>query len=234
MRRLVGTSHILQYMSKYLQFSDKFVDIALAALIPATILLHLICSPYTKVEESFNIQATHDILNHGVRPLFNSTEAGRLHLKDQYDHLTFTGPVPRTFVGALALAGTSWPFTKTFEVVNGQIIGMFRYSALSPFQDNARIDYSCLVRATLGFWNAFCLLYYRHAVGRAFGRSTANWFAAFQASGFHLIYYASRTLPNIFAFGLGNIFTIAVNFESGILITHSNNCPRPAPPSRTP
>ncbi|KAL8995502.1 MAG: hypothetical protein Q9169_004762, partial [Polycauliona sp. 2 TL-2023] len=154
--------------------------IAIAALIPSIILLHLVCAPYTKVEESFNIQATHDILTHGIREFIFPFGSGRLLLKDHYDHLTFTGPVPRTFVGALTLAGVSWPFVKVFEGVNPQII----------------------VRAILGLWNAFCLLYFRNGIESRFGKGAANWFVVFQASGFHVMYYASRTLPNFFAFGL--------------------------------
>ncbi|KAL8677861.1 MAG: hypothetical protein Q9186_005747 [Xanthomendoza sp. 1 TL-2023] len=161
----------------------RLVDIAIAALIPTLILLHLVCAPYTKVEESFNIQATHDILNYGLWDFVALGKSGALQLKDHYDHLTFTGPVPRTFVGALGLAGASWPLTKMFEGVSQQII----------------------VRAVLGIWNAFCLLYYRNRVESLFGRSTANWFVLFQASVFHVMYYASRTLPNFFAFGLVTI-----------------------------
>ncbi|KAL8944222.1 MAG: hypothetical protein Q9211_000652 [Gyalolechia sp. 1 TL-2023] len=163
----------------------RLVDIILAALIPTLILVHLICSPYTKVEESFNTQATHDILSYGIWDVVFPKRTGGLPLlKDHYDHFTFTGPVPRTFLGVLTLAGASWPFTKLFgDTVNQQII----------------------VRAVLGLWNASCLLYFRNSVAKAFGRSTANWFVLLQASGFHLIYYASRTLPNFFAFGLVTI-----------------------------
>lgn len=108
------------------------VDVFLAGLVPAVILVHLISAPYTKVEESFNIQATHDVLAHGIRGFVFPSESRTLQLKDHYDHLTFTGPVPRTFVGALALAGASWPLTKVFEdAVSQQIIGTPSFNNIS-------------------------------------------------------------------------------------------------------
>ncbi len=73
-------------------------------LIPAFILVHLFVSPYTKVEESFNIQAIHDILIHGI-PFENADQ----FLTANYDHISFPGSVPRTFVGALLLSGLSRP-----------------------------------------------------------------------------------------------------------------------------
>jgi len=57
------------------------------------------------------------------------------------------------------------------------------------------------VRAVLGIFNAFCLLHFRNGVAKTFGRVTANWYTVFQASQFHIMYYASRMLPNFFAFG---------------------------------
>lgn len=139
-------------------------------------------APYTKVEESFNIQATHDLLTHGVPYPWDKTAA--LELREHYDHLTFTGPIPRTFVGPLALAGASWPFLSIFNVSEG------------------RMERQLIVRAVLGLFNAFCLLSFRSSVARSFGRTAANWYAVFQASQFHMMFYASRTLPNFFAFGI--------------------------------
>ena len=89
-------------------------------IFPALILLHLYISPYTKVEESFNIQATHDLLVYGV-PTNNIT----LKLNSQYDHMKFPGAVPRTFIGALLLAVAAKPFTWAWEGVDQQQLGKY-------------------------------------------------------------------------------------------------------------
>ena len=98
-------------------------DSFLSLLIPATILLYLVLAPYTKVEESFNIQATHDVVSYGIP----WGEAAGDKLRKQYDHLTFTGSVPRTFVGPLVLAGGSWPLLWGLGgwggVVGRQVVG---------------------------------------------------------------------------------------------------------------
>ena len=77
------------------------------------ILLHLCCSPYTKVEESFNIQAVHDMMRYGVRPA----------QVPKYDHVSFPGSVPRSFIGALVLAGMSSPFGDYVSSYNLQLVG---------------------------------------------------------------------------------------------------------------
>ena len=59
-----------------------------------------------------------------------------------------------------------------------------------------------IVRVTLGLLNASALIYYTYGVRRAFGKSAALWFVMLQSSQFHVWYYASRTLPNMFAFAL--------------------------------
>lgn len=52
----------------------------------------------------------------------------------------------------------------------------------------------------LGCLNGLSLAYYAHRARKTFGRAAAAWYIALQASQFHVIYYASRTLPNMLAF----------------------------------
>ncbi|RAL17161.1 dolichyl-P-Man:Man(7)GlcNAc(2)-PP-dolichol alpha-1,6-mannosyltransferase [Aspergillus homomorphus CBS 101889] len=151
------------------------VYVLLLAAVPALILLHLVVAPYTKVEESFHIQAIHDILLYGI-PTRNVSETFRA----DYDHFTFPGAVPRTFVGAALLAGLARPFVW--------------------LQHN--VDRQLLVRAILGLFNAVSLQSFASGLRRTAGKTTAIWYLLFQSSQFHVLYYASRTLSNMFAFGM--------------------------------
>lgn len=80
------------------------------------IILHLLIAPYTKVEESFHIQAVHDILVHGLPSTLDSERIN-------YDHFAFPGAVPRTAVGAAALAKLSQCVIALDERIDRQILG---------------------------------------------------------------------------------------------------------------
>jgi hypothetical protein len=96
-------------------------SIALALVVPlGLIVLHLLAAPYTKVEESFHVQAVHDILAHGLPWGFNDPSLNRTN----YDHFTFPGAVPRSAVGAAFLALLSKPVTLFNDGINQQLLGM--------------------------------------------------------------------------------------------------------------
>ncbi|XP_029178327.1 dol-P-Man:Man(7)GlcNAc(2)-PP-Dol alpha-1,6-mannosyltransferase [Nylanderia fulva] len=134
--------------------------------------IHLLYCPFTKVEESFNLQAIHDILYHGS----NLTE---------YDHHEFPGVVPRSFLGPITVSFTALPF----------MIGI-NYLQLNKFC----AQYA--VRATLGILVIATFKLYRHTLQNIFGLQFTKWFIAITVTQFHFMYYLSRPLPNIMALPL--------------------------------
>ena len=77
------------------------------------------------------------------------------------------------------------------------------------------------MRAVLGLFNAFCLLFFRNCVHRTLGQTAARWFCVFQAGQFHIMYYASRTLPNFFAFGFSTSKQDLLNSSTNETDSHS-------------
>ncbi|KAI0366186.1 hypothetical protein BV20DRAFT_972227 [Pilatotrama ljubarskyi] len=137
-------------------------------------------APYTKVEESFNLHATHDVIMYGVRP-------ENLH---KYDHFAFPGAVPRTFVGSVALAWLS-----QFALRVGSVFGSF----------SDKMDVQVVVRLMLAAVNALGLSLLRRAISRRFGGPTSVLFVILTCTQFHLLFWMGRTLPNMFALFPANV-----------------------------
>ncbi|KAK6537905.1 dolichyl-P-Man:Man(7)GlcNAc(2)-PP-dolichol alpha-1,6-mannosyltransferase [Orbilia ellipsospora] len=156
---------------------STFVDTILEYLLPATMLVHLLLAPYTKVEESFNIQAIHDVVNFGTPvPFHNAAE-----VLAKYDHFEFPGVVPRSFAGAQLIGG-----------LGSVVLGFVKDG---PTQQ-------MLVRALLGLLNCSTMMLLARRVATTYSRGAARWYLLLQASQFHVMFYVSRTLPNMLAFGM--------------------------------
>jgi alpha-1,6-mannosyltransferase len=99
-----------------------------SCMLPILVIVHLWAAPFTKVEESFNIQATHDFLTYGL-PITNGPDK----IKGFFDHMKFPGAVPRTFTGAMVLSGIATQFSRAFgsDLPHKQMVGMHLHAARS-------------------------------------------------------------------------------------------------------
>ncbi|EEB05423.2 hypothetical protein SJAG_00437 [Schizosaccharomyces japonicus yFS275] len=146
-----------------------------STLLLGIVLVYAYVVPYTKVEESFSIQAIHDIQHYGV-DLTN------------YDHFSFPGPVKRSFIPSLVIAILSW----------------FPTQILTPI---------IAVRLTIGFCSWSSLNYLATYVDQRYGKKTASYFLLLLATQFHLVYYMSRPLANVYAL-------ITTNISFALILSH--------------
>ncbi|KAI0347804.1 hypothetical protein BDW22DRAFT_1365043 [Trametopsis cervina] len=147
---------------------------ALDLILLATSWTHVLLAPYTKVEESFNLHATHDVIVYGV-------QADSLH---KYDHFVFPGAVPRTFIGSVLLGFLSSPAA---------------YVAHQLGIVSSKADLQVVIRLVLAACNVLGFSLLRRAVSRRYGGPTGVLFVLFTCTQFHIPFWMGRTLPNMFA-----------------------------------
>eukprot|EP01060_Flectonema_neradi_P031906 TRINITY_DN4962_c0_g1_i1.p1 TRINITY_DN4962_c0_g1~~TRINITY_DN4962_c0_g1_i1.p1 ORF type:complete len:530 (+),score=48.21 TRINITY_DN4962_c0_g1_i1:81-1670(+) len=140
-------------------------------VVPVMVMMvYLIKCPYTKVEESFGMQAMHDILYE--RNI------------SRFDHLTYSGVVPRTFLGPLGIAAAS-------------AIPVGLWSLITT--NCTRIHALYITRSLLGLLHCLGLIWVGRETQRLFGKTANMAFLLLTSIQFHQLYYASRPLGNSFA-----------------------------------
>ncbi|KIR67776.1 alpha-1,6-mannosyltransferase [Cryptococcus bacillisporus CA1873] len=135
---------------------------------------HVFLSPYTKVEESFTLHAVHDVLAYGFNP----------HNLQLWDHVTFPGAVPRSFIPPALLGILVYPFS---------VVSVAARAIKTKF------GVQILVRLVLA--SLFCYSFNKlaYSIQKTFSVSVRVWFILLSLSSFHIPYYAGRTLPNFMA-----------------------------------
>ncbi|KAM0746843.1 Alg9-like mannosyltransferase [Meredithblackwellia eburnea MCA 4105] len=138
-------------------------------------------------EESFSLHAIHDILAKG----FKTTAI------QSFDHVQFPGAVPRSFIPALVTSTITYPVLKLLQAASIPLTGF-----------NVQI----IIRLVLAILNCSALIFLKRRVKHAFGKKIARNFILLSVTQFHIMFYSSRTLPNMMALPL-------VLISLGILIS---------------
>lgn len=157
-------------------------------------------APFTKVEESFNTQAVHDLIHYGLDV-------------SKFDHVLFPGPVPRTFIGSLLLTAITKPvlrfIPKTFTKLDGQLISRGMLGTVNALFIVYLKD--CAFKALKRtFAEPVKVKKSKKSSSSTVAVTTYNpwsfglWFILFQIAQFHVPFYASRCLPNTMVLPLTN------------------------------
>ena len=194
-----------------------------AAVLLTVITLHLWQCPHSKVEESFPLQAVHDLFYYGLQPALVETWN---HLFDNeltptmtvlpYDHTQFPGVVPRTFAGPALLAAACQMIRGLLYLVvtaahgimtNTDTINSDAAADTDTTTDIAHhpVAVQAVARFVLGLvnWHAWCrfaaAVDHRHRHHTKQSGTIGTYLLLTTACQFHLPFYASRMLPNTFA-----------------------------------
>ncbi|WVF70624.1 hypothetical protein IAT40_005416 [Kwoniella sp. CBS 6097] len=153
---------------------------------------HVLFSPYTKVEESFTLHAVHDVLAYGL-----DLDGGKLAL---WDHVTFPGAVPRSFLPPIILGLVTHPFAAA-----GVALGWIK----------TKVHVQILVRLILAAAFSHTFNHLSKTLRARYGPTVRIWFILLSLSSFHIPYYAGRTLPNFMALP-GVILSISLLLRAGM------------------
>ncbi|KAH8875067.1 putative Dol-P-Man:Man(7)GlcNAc(2)-PP-Dol alpha-1,6-mannosyltransferase [Schistosoma japonicum] len=109
-----------------------------------------------------------------------------------YDHIYFPGVVPRSFLGCLLVGSIVSPI-----IYLSTLLRMDKF--ISQYIGNSCYLSYFVVRICLGLLTTLSLIKFSHCVKKVFGKHVYLRFFMICCSQFHLAFYASRALPNIYA-----------------------------------
>lgn len=186
------------------------VQVALDVVLFVSTTFMILLSPYTKVEESFNVQALHDFINIGVDDIV------------LFDHVSFPGSVKRTCLGILFLSLPSIFFRDTMKKWAGFLvslavlihsvlptsIGLLSHEGIQEVFKMTKLLQLIVTRFLLSIFTCVSLIHLRRSVIYSCSQKTnviGLWLSLFLFPLPHILYHSSRFLPNFICFPMTNL-----------------------------
>lgn len=204
-------------------------------LLLSTAALYIIHCPFNKVEESFNTQAVHDIINLFPDSLPTNNITATEHVYQEiairnklpWDHTLFPGVVPRTFTGALSI-GLPLKLAKYF-LTNGYVSEFDDNNSSEKQQDDHDLTMQFILqigsRFALSSLVVLSMTAITRALQRKYGLAFRLVFLVTTIGQFHYLFYAGRFIPNTFATILANLmFASWINGQYSLSIIYVALC----------